>query len=272
MELTFPAQLDRIKENLLAQEDRLKRVASLYADAIENGGVVHIYANGHSRIAIEESVVRMGALTGFHPLLSVGLTTFMDVIGANGIRVNQAIEFIEGLGDKMLDEIHVAPHDVLLVVTATGTTSAAVDMALAWSNRFPNNPLIGLCCVEQSKTASPKHSSGKNLSEVVDEHAKGFLINNGMPMGDLSVSFSGQTGDYQICPLSSIGSLSVTHSLNELTIKELDSRNYSHLVLQNMHLGGYGVNYDEWILDQRKRYARVVFNPKVAADEKSANE
>ncbi|HDO1322976.1 TPA: SIS domain-containing protein [Aeromonas veronii] len=272
MSFIFPNQIEKIKKNLIEQEKKLRQVASLYADAIEKGGVIHIYANGHSRITVEESCVRMGALTGFHPLLSVGLTTFMDVIGPNGIRVNQAIEFAEGLGQKMLDEIHVAPNDVLLVVTATGTTAAAVDMALAWCENYPNNPLIGLCCIEQSMSASPKHSVGKNLVEIVESHAKGVVINNGMPSGDLSISYTGKTGDYNICPLSSIGALSVTHALNELTLKELDRRDYAHMVLRNMHLGGYGVNYDEWILDQRKRYSRVVYNPEVVAKKENSNE
>jgi hypothetical protein len=42
-------------------------------------------------------------------------------------------------------------------------------------------------------------------------------------------------------------------SLNELTARELDSRGHRPIVLQNMHLGGYGVNYDEWLGDQRRR-------------------
>ncbi|MFB2866375.1 SIS domain-containing protein [Aeromonas sp. MdU4] len=272
MPFIFPEQMEKIKKNLIEQEETLRIVASFYADAIESNGVIHIYANGHSRITVEESCVRMGALTGFHPLLSVGLTTFMDVIGPNGIRVNQAIEFTEGLGKKMLDEIHVAPNDVLLVVTATGTTAAAVDIALAWSKYFPKNPLIGLCCKEQSMTASPKHSVGKNLVDIVESHTKGIVINNGMPSGDLSVSFSGKTGDYNICPLSSIGALSVTHSLNELTLKELDRRDYAHMVLRNMHLNGYGINYDEWILDQRRRYSRVIYNPDIISKKGNSNE
>lgn len=28
-----------------------------------------------------------------------------------------------------------------------------------------------------------------------------------------------------------------------------------------MHLGGYGVNYDEWLADQRRRYSKAMHNP-----------
>ena len=68
--LTFPTQLDRVRDGVLAQGDTLRRVAQHYADAIQNDGLVHVYANGHSRVSVEEMVVRMGALTGFHPLLA----------------------------------------------------------------------------------------------------------------------------------------------------------------------------------------------------------
>jgi hypothetical protein len=61
--------------------------------------------------------------------------------------------------------------------------------------------------------------------------------------------------------LSNIGALTLVHSLNELTIRELDSRGIRHLVLQNMHLGKTEVNYDEWLTDQRHRYARALSNP-----------
>ena len=65
MELTFPDQLDRVKDGVLAQEDMLKNVA-LSTPMPCSGGLVHVYANGHSRVTVEELVIRMGALTGFH--------------------------------------------------------------------------------------------------------------------------------------------------------------------------------------------------------------
>lgn len=260
----FPAQLDRIRDNLLAQEEQLRAVAAIYADAIASGGLIHVYANGHSRIAVEEMCIRMGALTGFHPLLSAGLTTFTDVVGVNGIRVNQAVEKCEGLADRILDEFDFASNEPLLVVTATGQTPAAVDMALAWTRRFPNNPIIGLCCLEQSRKGAPKHSCGKNLTHIVDAAKRGVLLNNGMPFGDLSVTVEGAHDSYAVCPLSSIGALAIVQSLNELTIRELDRRGMNHQVLRNMHTGQTQVNYDEWLRDQRRRYARALHNPDFA--------
>ena len=110
--------LDQIRDGILAQEETLKQVATIYADAIEDGGLIHVYANGHSRLAVEEMVIRMGSLSGFHPILSVGLTTFTDVVGANGVRVNQAIEKVEGLGATLLNEFDIGPKDALISISA----------------------------------------------------------------------------------------------------------------------------------------------------------
>lgn len=256
----FPAQLARVQNTLLAQAATLHTVARLFADAIAAGGLVHAYANGHSRLAVEELCVRMGALTGFHPLLQVGLTTFTDVVGANGIRVNQAIEKVEGLGDKILDEYGFAPGEPLLAISATGQTAAAVDIALAWRRRFPGHPLVLLCSREQAREGAPKHSSGKTFWHIHAEAAGApvHLIDNGMPLGDTSVTVVGSTDTYPICPLSSVAALSVIQSLNELTLRELDRRGVRHHVLRNMHLGDTRDTYAAWLHDQRRRYARAL--------------
>jgi uncharacterized phosphosugar-binding protein len=261
MELTFPYQLDRIRDGILAQEAVLREIAQCFADVISTGGLVHIYAVGHSRIAVEEFCVRMGALTGFHPLLSQALANFTDVVGADSLRLNQAIEKIEGLGAKILDEFEFAADEPLIVVSATGQTQAAVDMALEFNRRYPRNPLVAITSLEQSREAAPKHSSGKTLYHVTKQAERGFLIDNCMPVGDVSITVEGQEHAYKVCPLSSIGALTIVQSLNELLIRELMRRGHRHLVLQNMHLGQTQVNYDEWLTDQRTRYAKALSNP-----------
>ena len=261
MPLTFPNQLDRVRDGVLAQADTLQKVAGYYADAIENDGLIHVYANGHSRIAVEEMVVRMGALTGFHPILAQALCNFTDVVGADSLRLNQAIEKIEGLGAVLLNEFEIGPRDVFLAISATGQTQAAVDFALEVSKRYPKNPLVVIASLEQASTAPPKHSCGKTLYHVAREHKHGCFLNNCMPVGDLTTSIHGPTGDYVICPLSSIGALTLVQSLNELKLRELDRRGFRHMVLQNMHLGQTQVNYNEWLGDQRRRYARAMQNP-----------
>ncbi len=217
---------------------------------------------GIRAVAVEELCVRMGALTGFHPLLCNALANFTDVVGADSLRLNQAIEKIEGLGARILDEFEFGYGEPMIVVSATGQTQAAVDVAIEFNRRYPQNPIIAIASKVQSSTAPAKHSSGKTLYHVISEAKCGFLFDNCMPMGDTSVAIDGQTGSYRVCPLSSIGALTIIQSLNELTIRELDARGIRHHVLQNMHLGKTEVNYDSWLADQRRRYSRAYCHPK----------
>lgn len=261
MKLTFPDQLTRIQENLRNQEELLKQVAGFYADAIQNGGLVHLYANGHSRQSVEETIIRMGALTGFHPILAEAITRFNGVTGFNGIRVNQFYEKVENIGKVLLKEVDFGPHDVLTVITATGTTAAAVDMAAEFSKQYPSLKIVGIASKTQSAKIPPRHSGGKNLIHILEENPNGYFIDNGMPNGDLSIEYNGQTGKYHLCPLSTIGAVSVSQSLNELTLKTLDERGVAHHVLRNMHIADTSDNYDEWVEDQHKRYALAQYNP-----------
>lgn len=262
--MTFPLfldQLDRVRDAMRAQNDTLHAVATIFADAIAAGGLVHVYANGHSRLAVEELCVRMGALTGYHPMLQVGLTTFTDVVGSNGLRLNQTIEKVEGLGARLLNEYDIGAGEPLLVITATGTTQAAVDIAREWVRRYPDNPLIGLCSRAQSTQTAAKHSSGENLHAVVARARRGLLIDNGMPVGDTTVLVQGRMDNYPVCPVSSVGAVTVVQCLNELVIRELDARGVNHHVLRNMHLHDTRNTYDLWLRDQRVRYARALCHP-----------
>jgi len=261
MTLTFPNQLNHIRDGVLAQENVLLDVAKCFADTLARGGLVHVYANGHSRVTVEELCVRMGALTGFHPLLSNALANFTDVVGADGLRITQAIEKVEGLGARILDEFEFAADEPLVVVSATGQTQAAVDIALEFNRRYPHNPLIAIASLRQSREGAPKHSSGKTLYHVVQQAIRGYLLDNCMPMGDVSTVVEGAQESYRVCPLSSIGALTIVQSLNELTMRELVARGHKHQVLQNMHLGQTQVNYDAWLADQRRRYSRALSNP-----------
>jgi uncharacterized phosphosugar-binding protein len=148
-----------------------------------------------------------------------------------------------------------------VVFSATGQTQAAVDIALEFTRRYPVNPLIVIASLTQASQAPPKHSSGKTLYHVVKEAQHGYFLDNAMPMGDVTTTVSGETGTYKVCPLSSIGALTIIQSLNELTIGALDRRGMKHPVLANMHLGQTQDNYDTWLADQRRRYARALHNP-----------
>jgi uncharacterized phosphosugar-binding protein len=157
-------------------------------------------------------------------------------------------------------QMEFAAGEPLIGVSATGQTQAAVNIAFEFNRRYPHNRPIAITSLDQSRDAAPKHSSGKALYHVVKQAEKGYLVDNCMSAGDVSVTVEGREQEYKVCPLSSIGALTVAHSLNELTIRELVRRGHKHLVLQNMHLGQTQVKYEEGLANQRRRYAKALSN------------
>jgi prepilin-type processing-associated H-X9-DG protein/prepilin-type N-terminal cleavage/methylation domain-containing protein len=53
---TFPNQLNRMRDGVLAQTETLQKVASRHVDAIQNDGLIHVYANGHSRVLVVDMI------------------------------------------------------------------------------------------------------------------------------------------------------------------------------------------------------------------------
>src|SRR5438552_3726861 len=72
------AILDKIRSS---QIDALCATAQICADSIANGGLVHLFGTGHSRIPVEEIFPRHGSFPGFHPIVELSLTYHTQVVG-----------------------------------------------------------------------------------------------------------------------------------------------------------------------------------------------
>jgi len=77
------AIIDRIQATQL---DALARAADICTDSIAGGGLVHLFATGHSRMFVEEMFPRHGSFPGFHSIVELSLTNHNQVVGANGQR------------------------------------------------------------------------------------------------------------------------------------------------------------------------------------------
>src|SRR5580765_8417661 len=100
------ALLDR----LAAQTEALDRASRICAEAIGEGGFVHAFGTGHSRIPVEE----------------LSMTFHTQVVGANGQRQAMFIERVEGLAEAILDNFELVPPDAMLVFSHGGTTAVPV--------------------------------------------------------------------------------------------------------------------------------------------------
>lgn len=166
------------------QVEAVEAAAAICAHAIGNGGLVHLFGTGHSRILIEEIFPRHGSFPGFHSLVELSLTFHNQVVGANGQRQAMFIEHVEGLAPVILRNFVLAPPDCFIIFSNSGVNEVVVDMALEVKKR--GLPLIVLVSVEHCRAAGAKHSSGQKLIDVAD-----LVLDNCVPAGDALVSIPG---------------------------------------------------------------------------------
>jgi uncharacterized phosphosugar-binding protein len=220
------ALLDRLEAT---QSDALDRAASVCADAIGGGGLVHMFGTGHSRIAVEEMFPRYGSYPGFNPIVELSMTFHTQVVGANGQRQAMFIERIEGLGEEILKNFSMAPPDAMVVVSAAGHGAVAIDVALGARER--GLPVIVLTSVEASEAGESSHSSGTRLHEHAD-----VVLDLCTPPGDALVALDGL--DTPVGPGSTVASVALVNELKVRTAALLHARDALPPVLTSPALVG----------------------------------
>jgi uncharacterized phosphosugar-binding protein len=194
--------LDAIAET---QSDAILAAARVCAGAILRDGLVHLFGSGHSRIAVEEMYPRYGSFPGFHPMVELSMTNHHQVVGSNGQRQAMFIENVEGLGRVVLSNFRLDPErDVMMVISSGGTN--AVPVEIASEARTLGLPVIAITSVENSRLATPRHSTGKRLFELAD-----IVIDTCTPPGDAAVQISGL--DTPVGPVSSVAIVTIVNMI-----------------------------------------------------------
>lgn len=218
--------LEKLEET---QAENLNQAADLYANAIANDGLVHLYGNGHSAINVYETFPRIGSMVGFHVLIEQSLVNYSSVVGLNGLRTNQFLEKLEGFAENILTNFEFGPHDVMTCFSSTGINGVVIDMALGAKAR--GLKVVAVTSVAHQMATESRHSSGKRLCEIAD-----VVIDNCTPPGDAMLDVEGL--DYQICPGSSFAGVTIVQTLNQLTAEKLLEREVKPIVLPSMHFKG----------------------------------
>ncbi|NLG85582.1 MAG: sugar isomerase domain-containing protein, partial [Firmicutes bacterium] len=174
----------KILTRIVTESDSdIQRAASLLADKIQEGRLIHVLGSGgHSFMGAEEMFFRAGSLQPVNAMLDAGLSL------ANGARRTTIIERTPGYGTKLLDIYGLRQGDVLIIINVNGINSVTIDAALEAKKR--GITVIGLTSREFS-TAIPKdtparHASGQNLCDVAD-----IVIDLKVPVGDAVLNCEG---------------------------------------------------------------------------------
>ena len=197
--------LDRIEAT---QMPAIAQTATLCARAIGDGGLVHLFGTGHSRIPLEEMFPRYGSYPGFHPIAELSMTFHTQVVGANGQRQAMFIERTEGLAEVILANFEFGPSDVMLVFSASGLTAVPIEMAMG--ARARGLPVVAITSVAQSMAGVPEHPTGSRLLDHAD-----IVIDLCTPAGDALVRLDGL--DTPIGPGSTVANAAIVNEIKVQT-------------------------------------------------------
>ena len=204
--------LDEIERTQL---QTIAEVASMCADAIGRGGLVHLFGTGHSRIPVEEMFPRYGSYPGFHPIAELSMTFHTQIAGANGQRQAMFIERVEGLAEVILSNFVFGVHDMMIVFSASGLSAVPIEVAIGARRRAM--PVVAVTAVTQSMAGAPLHSSGTRLLEHAD-----LVIDLGTPVADAMVTLDGV--DTPVGPGTTVASAAVVNEIKVQTAELLLER------------------------------------------------
>ena len=170
-------RLEELLEEVEAQGPRIETAASMMADCIAAGGVVHVFGSGHSHMMAEEVFYRAGGLWAFNAMLDINLTSF-------GSLNPSMVERTEGYATVVLDSFDVRPGEVVVIVSNSGINPVPIELAIGAKARGAST--VAVTSAERYGAAASRHSTGKKLVDVVD-----LVVDSRVPVGDGILEFEG---------------------------------------------------------------------------------
>jgi uncharacterized phosphosugar-binding protein len=172
-------------ERLAGPNKAIDDAITLIADSLEAGGVVQAFGTGHSEAFAMEIAGRAGGLIAtnrmaLRTLVLRGNRSVSDLGGAE-------FERDPNVGENLLALFDVQPTDVFIVASNSGVNGSILGVALAAKAR--GHKLIAVTSLDHTMRVTPKHPSGKRLSEVAD-----VTIDNLAPYGDSTLQLEGGIG------------------------------------------------------------------------------
>jgi uncharacterized phosphosugar-binding protein len=227
----YHAALARLQGLLDGQREALDQAAALCTNAIAEGGLVHLFGCGHSRMLCEEMTPRQGCFVGWHTIVELALTYHNLIVGPNGLRQSLHLEKTPGYAEQILRNFAFGPHDVFILISTSGIREVIVEMADGAHRRGLR--VIGVVSREHCERAQAAHPSGKKLIDVAD-----VILDNGAPEGDTLVSVAGVDG--QTGPFSTVGGALVMNLLRCEVAQRLADRGIEPVFLPSHQFVGSG--------------------------------
>jgi uncharacterized phosphosugar-binding protein len=165
------------------QMGNIEKASAAMAEAIANGGLVHLFGSGHSVLPVQDMFPRYGAYPGFRPLMDMRLM-WTNVIGSGGAKGLLWLERTEGYAQVLFENEPIRQGDVMLVFSHGGLNAAGIEVLMEAKKRGLTT--VGVTSLDNYRKREAMHSSGKKLADVAD-----IVIDNCTPAEDALVSIEG---------------------------------------------------------------------------------
>nr|WP_221470119.1 SIS domain-containing protein [Allocatelliglobosispora scoriae] len=160
------------------QEEAVQRAADLITASLDSGGVVQAFGCGHSEALAMEIAGRAGGLV---PTNRIALR---DIVLYGGlpreVLEDPMLERDPTVAHRLYELTAIKPADVFVVASNSGINGVVVEFALLVKEH--GHQLIAITSTEHSARSTPRHPSGKRLSEIAD-----IVLDNGAPYGDAAI-------------------------------------------------------------------------------------
>jgi uncharacterized phosphosugar-binding protein len=169
--------------------------ADLMVAAVDKGGVIQAFGTGHSQAFVMEIVGRAGGLIPTTAIALRDLVLYGD--RDREVLSSGVLERDPSIVDELWRLSPVDPDDVFIIASNSGVNGSIVGMALAIKEH--GHPLIAVTSRDHTTAVTPKHPSGKRLSEIAD-----VVIDNFAPYGDTTLEIDSPNGPIGVGAVSSI--------------------------------------------------------------------
>ncbi|SES00806.1 SIS domain-containing protein [Salisediminibacterium halotolerans] len=213
-------KLERLKNE---QPENFSGLGEKLADAIDNGGIIHIFGAGHSHILAEEVFYRAGGLVPVSPILHEPLMLHEGALRSSDF------ERKNDYADTFMEQADIRPEDVLIVSSTSGRNPVPVDAALYAKNKGAY--VVGITSLVYSASQSSRHQDGYKLTDVVDT-----AIDNYSEAGDAALTHPDV--DVPFGPTSTLIGVAIMQSLMAETIRALAVRGETAPVLKSGNIDG----------------------------------
>ncbi|HKO98031.1 MAG TPA: SIS domain-containing protein [Pyrinomonadaceae bacterium] len=227
--MTFEGYIDGLQSVLerirREQSGKIKEAGQLVGAALEAGGVVHTFGTGHAHLIADEAFYRAGGIAAINPILDERL------IFLKGALESTRAEREHGLAGALLALEDVQPEDAAIIISNSGRNVVPVEMALEMKAR--GIKVIAITNLEQSRSSSALHVSGKRLYELAD-----VAIDNCVPAGDALLSLPRTKS--KIGPASTVAGAAIINSIIIEAVAGLIERGKDVPVLPSANVEGVG--------------------------------